>query len=173
MFIDINKIDPGGISFDTDLDVPDLGDRDKVSMPVLTARISGRAVPRRSGVAFSGRLQAEVNIPCSRCAEPFPFRIDAAVELKLVGEAVEFAGDDSRLDSEDASLYYAKEGKADLIDIAVEQIYLNLPQKAVCVRDCKGLCPECGANRNLGGCGCREETIDPRLAPLLELRKDT
>ena len=59
----------------------------------------------------------------------------------------------------------------ELEEIAVEQLYLNLPLKPICTPSCKGLCAECGTNRNLGGCTCVTEDVDPRLAPLLPFKR--
>ena len=50
-----------------------------------------------------------------------------------------------------------------------EDFLLSIPMHAVCRPDCKGLCPQCGANWNEGPCDCREEQIDPRLAVLAQL----
>jgi uncharacterized protein len=173
MFLDINKIDPEGFPFDENLRLPDLAGVGRESHPVLEARIHGEAKPGSRGVDLRGRLEAKVSMPCSRCIEPFVVEIDTDVCLTLVPEAVEFAHGEARVEGEDARLFYASEGKADLSIIAVEQIYLNLPQKPICSQECKGLCPECGSNRNADRCDCRIEDVDPRLAPLLELRKDT
>ena len=38
----------------------------------------------------------------------------------------------------------------------------------LCSEDCKGLCPRCGADLNLGPCSCKKE-VDPRLAVLAKL----
>jgi uncharacterized protein len=65
----------------------------------------------------------------------------------------------------------APEGKIGLEDVASEQLYLNLPLKPICNPSCKGLCPTCGTNRNLGACDCTPEEIDPRLAPLLPFKR--
>jgi uncharacterized protein len=54
-----------------------------------------------------------------------------------------------------------------------EEIILSIPMKAVCSETCKGLCPECGQNLNEGQCDCVVERIDPRLAPLLDLLKES
>ena len=45
---------------------------------------------------------------------------------------------------------------------------LDMETKFLCKEDCKGLCPSCGKNLNLGPCGCRKE-IDPRFAVLEQL----
>ena len=34
----------------------------------------------------------------------------------------------------------------------------------------QGKCPTCGTNRNLLECACGRESVDPRLAPLLDLK---
>jgi uncharacterized protein len=36
---------------------------------------------------------------------------------------------------------------------------------------CRGLCPTCGANLNETTCECRMDWVDPRLAPLLDLKR--
>ena len=45
---------------------------------------------------------------------------------------------------------------------------LDMDSKFLCREDCKGLCPKCGKNLNLGPCGCGKET-DPRFAVLEQL----
>ena len=45
-----------------------------------------------------------------------------------------------------------------------------LPVRTLCKPDCKGLCPHCGANRNLQPCSCEEGPNDPRWGSLSELR---
>ncbi len=35
-----------------------------------------------------------------------------------------------------------------------EQVQLELPMKALCREDCRGLCPQCGADRNAAPCDC-------------------
>jgi uncharacterized protein len=78
-----------------------------------------------------------------------------------------------RLDEDEEVLRFdCPEGKANLVELVAEQIYLALPLKPVCRADCKGLCPHCGANRNEASCGCQADWIDPRLAPLQRLRDD-
>ena len=73
----------------------------------------------------------------------------------------------------DTPLFYSDRGKVDLRDVAREQIYLNLPLKPVCGTTCAGLCPACGANRNRIKCSCCTVQPDPRLAPLLALKKQS
>lgn len=57
----------------------------------------------------------------------------------------------------------------ELDDVVITDILLSLPQKFLCRQDCKGLCPQCGSNLNLGDCACEKRQIDPRLEKLKQL----
>ena len=53
---------------------------------------------------------------------------------------------------------------------AVRQTALTVqPLKPLCRLDCRGLCPQCGANHNDVSCACASDAGDPRWRPLLEL----
>ncbi len=171
MFIDINKIGRERVTFDRVLAVPDLEGAPHEKIVVTRARLAGEAVRGSRGVDVEARLEAEVRLGCSRCAEPFEIPIQADFFLTLVPDATEFGAGETKVEPGDASLFYVQEGKADLVSIAAEQIYLNLPLKPVCKDDCKGLCPQCGANRNWTSCSCAGEEPDPRLAPLLQFKR--
>ena len=57
----------------------------------------------------------------------------------------------------------------DVIDVSEllrDELIAAQPMKNLCREDCKGLCPECGANLNEGECGCEKFIFDPRLAAL-------
>ena len=56
----------------------------------------------------------------------------------------------------------------DVGDLARTAFILGMDTKTLCSEDCKGLCPRCGADLNLGPCGCGKEA-DPRLAVLAKL----
>ena len=45
----------------------------------------------------------------------------------------------------------------DVDDLVREQIELALPMSRLCSDDCRGLCPECGANLNEGDCACARD----------------
>jgi uncharacterized protein len=57
----------------------------------------------------------------------------------------------------------------DVDEIVKEQILLAVPTRMLCREDCKGICPECGADRNTGECNCVTNDIDPRWAALKKL----
>ncbi len=59
--------------------------------------------------------------------------------------------------------------KLDLADAMREYALLSVPMLTLCKEDCKGLCPECGANLNEVDCGHGVEEPDDRLAALKQL----
>ena len=61
-----------------------------------------------------------------------------------------------------------EDGMVDVGDLARTAFILDMDTKTLCSEDCKGLCPRCGADLNLGPCSCKKET-DPRLAVLAKL----
>jgi len=122
---------------------------------------------------FRGRVHGEVELCCSRCAEPFRFSFDAPLELLLepFPESGEPREPGVELDAEELELgRYAGE-ELDFDPVLRDWLLLSWPMAPCCAEGCLGLCPVCGENRNLEPCQC-----DPRggnkpfagLADLLE-----
>ena len=70
---------------------------------------------------------------------------------------------------QDDELYPIVDDVVDFGPLVRDAIVLELPMAPLCRDDCSGLCPECGANRNEGDCGCVAPS-DPRWANLDVLR---
>lgn len=118
-------------------------------------------------IQAEGEVKADLHLKCARCLSPFVYHLETKVQGEFRHEK-NTAGDDLN-PAEDEELYFYSGNNLDLTDIVVESILLDLPMKAVCSEDCKGLCPICGTNLNEGQCECRENDIDPRLAVLQKL----
>jgi uncharacterized protein len=69
----------------------------------------------------------------------------------------------------DVILVDSFQGELDLSRCVWEVLLLNLPERAICRDDCRGLCPVCGGNLNEVDCGCKEDDTDPRFAVLRDL----
>lgn len=114
------------------------------------------------GILVQGELDALVNAECTRCLTSFrePITIELEDILSLPGAEVTLKRP-VRLD---------EDGWANLAPLIREYAWLGLPSSPVCQPDCRGICPECGGNRNLGECTCEDvERIDPRWEVLREL----
>lgn len=121
-----------------------------------------------SGVAITGRLQGGVSVVCSRCLVEIPLDIghDFFYEC-LPAEATE---EKEELSRDSVDIHYYTGGEIDITALVQEQLTLALPMRPLCKEDCKGLCPKCGANLNMGDCGCRKGPVDLRFAALKNLK---
>jgi uncharacterized protein len=118
-----------------------------------------------------GKAQTELELPCSRCLEPFRMPVDSSFDLRFL-PATEMAADGEReVQEADLETTFYRDDQIDLNELLREQFYLALPMKPLCLEDCKGLCAQCGTNLNTGTCACAAEWEDPRLAPLKGLIK--
>jgi uncharacterized protein len=114
----------------------------------------------------SGRLRTRLELICSRCVEAFEVPVDAAFDLRYLPAALNAGEGEREIREDDLTTAYYREGMIDLADLMREQFVLALPMKPLHDEDCRGLCPECGANLNRTDCGHASRWEDPRLAPL-------
>jgi uncharacterized protein len=139
-----------------------------------------------------GQIRGALELACSRCLEPFTFVLDPSFDLRYLpqhlnlGGGEDAAGDRKPHEAEDDDDDGAPEGgevggddlntafyrddQIDLVQLIREQMFLAIPMKPLHSDLCKGLCPSCGANLNETACTCTTEWIDPRLAPLQNLK---
>jgi len=113
-----------------------------------------------------GRARTELELSCSRCLEPFRLPVDAALDLRYLPASELSEAEEQEVGDEDAETSYYRDDVIDLNDLLREQFYLALPMKPLCSETCRGLCPQCGTNRNTGDCQCDSGWEDPRLAEL-------
>lgn len=122
-----------------------------------------------AGILVQGRVQTEVELPCSCCLTPFVFSLAASVEEEFQASG-HFAADNRASDkAEDAALVIDEHHVLDLGEVIRQQLLLALPIHPVCRSDCAGLCSQCGQDLNEGPCECTEEE-DPRWGVLQGLQ---
>ena len=122
---------------------------------------------------LEGTVRTVLELPCSRCLEPFRLPVDAAVNLRYLPASDQSSDDEQEVAEEDVDISFYQDDQIDLTGLLREQFYLALPMKPLCREDCRGLCPQCGVNRNTGTCDCGTGWEDPRLAALKGLIKGT
>jgi len=112
----------------------------------VTARMAG------TRVSVEGTVGCTVRLECSRCLEPFDTALNAEVLVEFEEGSLPEVGEDEVRDEEpDVSWYTAP--FIDLRDDVRQILLVATPPYPVCREDCKGLCPECGLNRNTTACG--------------------
>ena len=135
----------------------------------------------RAGDRFHlrGRIGATLQLTCGRCLTSFPLPVDTTVDLTYVPDKapagtaardVKAGGEEEvELQDEDLNTAFYHDHVLDLGEMLREQFYLALPMQPLCRPDCKGLCPQCGVDRNVEECHCHAEWVDPRLSGLKAL----
>ena len=118
----------------------------------------GRVYNEAGILRLEGLLRAEMRCVCDRCGEDFESLKEMALDATIVEENPE----------DDPSLFVLEGNEIDLSEILSTCFILDMETKFLCREDCKGLCPTCGKNLNLGPCGCRK-SLDPRFAVLEQL----
>ena len=146
----------------------DLGGEDatltgKTEFSGETQRIEGKAHVR-------GTINADVSFDCTRCLEPVEKHIDVSFDDVFVDASEEPDVDETEVGVDQLNESLVPGGKIDMAEVVREQILLAIPDQVFCKEDCKGLCPKCGANRNLIDCKCADDEIDPRWAALKGLK---
>lgn len=146
-------------SFQCQVDLSDLEfyGRKPIVRPVLA---QGSVVNHAGALVLNGTARSELDLVCDRCGKEFSREKVVALDMLLADEL-------EQEDSED-EIFLLEGNELDLDELVTTAFVLAMDTKNLCSEDCKGLCAKCGADLNLGPCGCRPE-VDPRLAALAQL----
>lgn len=127
-------------------------------------------------VFAAGDFKGSLTVACSRCVGPVKLPIEEKLRVTFMpaSELPEDDGDEAGEDGaevgqDDLDLFPYDGETVDLEPLLREQFVLAVPFAPLCREDCKGLCPQCGIDRNTSTCTC-EAPIDPRLAALKGLK---
>ena len=118
------------------------------------------------------RIEAEAEltaaVPCDRCLEkvevPLKLSVSREVDMKHTAE-----GRIEDMDETDFVIGY----NLDVDKLVYSEILVNWPMKTLCRNDCKGICRKCGTNLNHGSCSCDTVELDPRMAVIAEIFKNS
>ncbi len=192
MFIDLGRVPPEGQAIDRSLALEGPYVEGEEFRPLSPVSLTGWLEPIKEdgeealrGEGFfrlRGRMSCRIELSCVRCLEPVPMEVAEDLDLLYLPQSAnaaagESGGNESEglsdrgLAPEELAVSFYRDERIDLSQMAREQILLALPMKPLCKGDCRGLCPQCGANRNVQRCGCAPEDSDSRWAPLKMLQK--
>jgi len=153
VIIRVADLEPEGLQIDVPLALGPLrSDADEI-IRVEDAHLRGDARRSSRWLEVRGRLTCKAEVPCARCLAGFQVPVDRTFTLRYAfatpgGKDIEIAEEELDVD------FLEADGELDLRLVASEQIYLELPMKPVCRPSCRGLCPVCGQDLNLGACDC-------------------
>lgn len=161
MLLNVKPIlyEPGKrLTFDFELDLSDVefAGRFPVSRPVA---VEGKVRNTAGVLELELTARTTLDAVCDRCGKEFLQEKEIPYSCMLAEELENEDNDD---------IVLLEEGTVDVGDLARTAFILGMDTKTLCSEDCKGLCPGCGADLNLGPCTCKKE-VDPRLAVLAKL----
>ena len=109
--------------------------------------VRGAIVNRAGIVSLKYSAEFTLHICCDRCLIEFDRDYCFDFEHILVRSLSN--------DNDDSEEYIVTEtDELDMDELVLTDCLLSLPSKMLCKEDCKGLCPECGADLNQGECNC-------------------
>lgn len=144
--------------FEYQLDLSDVKFNDV--FPFKTPVMVKGVVKNETGiVTLDGQADVSYSGSCDRCSE----KLQKTFPIKILHNLV------TQLNNEENDDFYLlKDMHFNLDEIVNEDIFLSLPTKILCNKNCAGICPQCGVNLNVSSCGCKN-AIDPRLDVLRQL----
>jgi uncharacterized protein len=146
--VDLRAIGRGGVETDGTLGAADPALEDLGFEVVGPVEVAGRLqATEGEGFLWRGSIRAIVKGECRRCLQPVQQEIDDRVDVL-------FSSDPELAD--DPSVYLLPPNPA-VIDVTTavrEELALRASAFPLCAEDCRGLCPQCGADLNAGPCGC-------------------
>lgn len=152
------------ITLDNDINVENtsfMGEEFKFLKPL---HITGHITNNTKSLELNAKVIGECEVQCARCRKPMTIPVSFDISEVII----ESSGED--LD-EDVLVIEGEE--IDISDVVLNNFLMNVDGKYLCSEDCKGLCPECGQDLNLGECSCENVHIDPRWEKLAEIMKNS
>lgn len=140
---------------------------------IITSPLKGELRVEKVGteIFVRGHTSTEIELSCSRCLNNF--RKEVSLDIALTYHPLsELKGDEVyELHDDEMEVDFYSGDEIDIGSLIEEELILSIPMKPLCREDCKGLCPNCGADLNISSCECPGEVIDERFAVLKKLLK--
>ncbi len=170
MRIEVDRIEEPGGKFAQAYEADSLPLDDQDVRLTAPAEVRGRISRSGKEVELRGHLDSRAEAPCSRCLKPVELPIHAEFAERFVPAVSWREEEQHELQEEDLNLAVFDGEAIEIDDLVREEILLAIPAQVLCSDDCKGLCPDCGIDRNTGSCQCGELHRDERWQKLKNLR---
>ena len=134
------------------------------------ARVQGSVhlVRTPRGLVAQAELDAEPVGVCSRCLGPAAIPLHMRVDEEFLPVVDPVTGARVPVPEDGLAFQIDEHHHIDLTDAVRQAAALVEPMAPLCRPDCRGLCPECGADLNVNPCRCEAPT-DDRWALLRKL----
>ena len=126
------------------------------------------------GIVVRSELATTLELTCCRCLGAYAHELRVSFDEMYYPQFDLATGSPLRLehDAIDPEFLIENVDRFDLSEAVRQHVAIGQPLMPRCRRDCRGICPECGVDRNATVCNCPvEEALDPRFAPLQEMAR--
>jgi len=114
----------------------------------------------QQGLVVQGEFSGDTTLECVRCLKPYTQHLHSAwTDLYAFNEK----------SVSESELLMPDDGHIDFTPVLREYALLEVPIKALCKPDCKGLCIECGQDLNLKDCGHNQGDDESPFSVLKDL----
>src|SRR5262249_22276801 len=148
MRIELVNLEHGRAEFAHVYQPDELGSFDDRVNLVAPVNVAGKVRLAGTEVFVNGHIETRAQIACDRCLTPIELPIDTDFDLQYItGGAYESRGA-VELTEDEMSVSVFEGDAIDVDEIVKEQILLAVPTRMLCQPDCKGICPDCGIDKN-------------------------
>ncbi len=148
----------------------EINDLDPEIKPLTNLNGAVEMIRTNDGILVRADLNTTAELSCSRCLTEFAYPVRFKIDEEFFPTLDIITG--ARLpqpDDADPATQIDSHHILDLSEIVRQGLTLALPMVPVCRNACKGLCPTCGQDWNVGDCDCEDDDLDPRFAALRNL----
>ncbi len=153
------------------LDVP-------MELECFESRLGSFPILRKSDIHFEltnigsgkarmeGRFDLVADANCDRCLTEMELPLEVLFDRIVIAPDVVASEEEDTLEPDFMEGY-----QLDVEAFVYHEVLVNWPVKILCTEECKGVCPVCGKNLNMGECDCDTFVPDPRMAVINEIFK--
>lgn len=138
-----------------------------------TGALSGDLTLLRTdrSILVTGDLATTIEVACSRCLAAVRVPLTLQLQEEYYPSVDALTGALLPAPEDPTDFVIDEHHVLDLSEAVRQQVLVAVPMQPLCRPDCAGLCPDCGADRNLGLCACSSEEFDSRWTSLSGLLK--
>jgi uncharacterized metal-binding protein YceD (DUF177 family) len=162
MHIDINKIGAKGLLLEDSVDLDDYLLIEEESFFLDGVDYTVYFTREKDKIRARGQIRTVLSLRCVDCLENFELKVNSRFDIILFPVYL-IRAEEKALSSEEMEYIFYDGEEIDLEKILLEQVNLFIPFNPVCSPDCKGICPNCGANLNYERCQCEHSINDMSL----------
>jgi uncharacterized protein len=121
------------------------------------------------GILVRANLFAQTSLACDRCLEKYDAQLTASFAEEFLPVVDVATGRPVQSERTEETFFLTPNHVVDMTEAVRQHLLISMPMHQLCDEECRGLCPQCGANLNVNPCSCDrdEESSFSALADLL------